>query len=118
MTSNSSGIHPTGSLVLVLMDQVATHHGGIALTDESITAQQVAQIRGTLLEIGPRAWEEERYGTGPGQHPNIAARVICRRYAGELVTGMDNLFRYRVMNDKDIWAIFDEAPVNQQGDKQ
>ena len=108
--SNESGIHPTGSLVLVLMDQVATHHGTIALTEESIVAQQTAQIRGTLIEEGP-------VGAQTGVIP-IGSRVICRRYAGELITGMDGLYRYRVMKADDIWATFDEAQVNQQGDEQ
>ena len=96
------------------MDQVATHHGAIAMTDEVIVAQQLAQIRGTIVECGPDAWELD----GVKSHLPEGARVICRRYAGELITGMDGLYRYRVMKDADIWATFDEAPVNQQGDEQ
>jgi len=100
MNSNESGIHPTGSLVLVLMDKVSSKLGLLDLTDDAIHAQQLAQIRGTVIELGP----ESTLSLPPG------SRVICRRYAGELVTGNDGLFRYRVMNDKDIWATFDNPP--------
>lgn len=107
--NNSSGIHPTGSLVLVLMDQVATHMGVVALTDDSIGAQQIAQIRGVVVECGPLAWN------GPLDRPELAltpgTRIICRRYAGELLAGMDGLYRYRVMADKDIWATTDAPPL-------
>ena len=73
--------------------------GLLDLTDDAIHAQQLAQIRGTVIELGPEAKL-----TTP-----IGARVICRRYAGELVTGNDDIFRYRVMNDKDIWATFEDG---------
>ena len=108
MNSNEAGIHPTGSLVLVLMDKVSSKMGLLDLTDDAIHAQQLAQIRGTIVECGPRAWEEDR--TKHYDRPRVGDRVICRRYAGELVTGNDGLFRYRVMNDKDIWAVFDAPP--------
>jgi hypothetical protein len=100
MNSNESGIHPTGSLVLVLMDKVSSKMGLLDMTDDAIHAQQLAQIRGTVIECGPKG----------SDLPSPGSRVICRRYAGELVTGNDGLFRYRVMNDKDIWATFDSPP--------
>lgn len=96
---NKSGIHPTGCTVLVLLDEVPRSHGMIELPEQAIMQNQLAQIRGTVIEPGPKAWGD----LAPIQP---GSRVIFRRYAGELVTGADKVM-YRIMNDKDIFATFD-----------
>lgn len=102
---NKSGIHPTGSTVLVLLDEVPKTHGGtIELAQMTIEKDQLAQIRATLIECGPLSWENSK-GAVP-----IGSRVIIRKYAGELVTGSDGV-KYRVINDKDIYATFDVGTI-------
>lgn len=95
---NNSDIHPTGLRVLVLMDPVPETYGSIALTPEAIQRDKIAQIRGTLVEVGPLAWKD-------GGALSLGSRVIIRRYAGELVTGNDGI-SYRITNDNDLYATF------------
>lgn len=107
---NSAGIHPTGKAVLVLLDQVSTKgpEGVVALPESTIRGDQLAQIRGTLVEKGPIAWE-----ASPKASLSPGCRVIIRKFAGEFVTGMDGVM-YRIINDNDVYATFDvgyETPV-------
>lgn len=98
---NTSGIRPTGRTVLVLLDPVAEVSGPIALAQETIDRDRIAQIRATFITGGPASFTD-------GEHAPIApgTKVIFKRYAGEYVTGEDGVF-YRIMNDKDIYATVD-----------
>lgn len=104
---NTSGLHPTGRTVLVLLDEVPTSYGSVALAEETINKDRLAQIRATLVEVGPIAWQKDKAQFSPEQMASlkvpVGTRVIIRRYAGELVTGFDGV-SYRIVNDEDIWA--------------
>lgn len=93
---NKSGLHPTGTRVLVLLDPVPTKSGLVALHESTINKDEMAQVHATLVEKGPLAET-----TIP-----IGSAVVIKRYAGEYLTGMD-LVKYRLINDADIYATRD-----------
>lgn len=98
---NKSGLHPTGRTVLVLLQEVPTSHGSIALHESTVEKDRLAQIHATLVEVGPLAWLKE-----PQARVETGSRVVIKRYAGEYVTGVDGI-KYRIINDTDIYAIRD-----------
>ena len=98
---NESGLHPTGRTVLVLLDPVPTKSGMVALHESTINKDQMAQVHGTLVEVGPLAWEKEPKATIP-----VGSSVVIKRYAGEYITGVDSI-KYRLINDGDIYATRD-----------
>lgn len=98
---NKSGLHPTGRMVLVLLDEVPQAHGSIQLHESTIARDQMAQVHATLVEVGPLAWEKE-----PKARVEIGSSIVIKRYAGEYMTGLDNV-KYRVINDNDIYATRD-----------
>lgn len=74
-----------------------------------ITKDRLGQVRGTLVVSGPLAWKElDRHGNPTLTELPDGTRVIIRRYSGEFVTGADGV-SYRLVNDKDIFATFDES---------
>lgn len=98
---NTSGLHPTGRMVLVLLDPVPQKHGSIQLAESTVERDQMAQVHATLVATGPLAWmQEPKASVTPG------TTVVIKRYAGEYLTGLDNV-KYRVINDSDIYAIRD-----------
>lgn len=104
---NKSGLHPTGRMVLVLLDQVPEKHGAIALHESTINKDQMAQVHATLMEVGPLAWEKE-----PKARVSLGSAVVIKRYAGEYITGVDGI-KYRIINDNDIYATRDFNLPNQ-----
>ena len=100
---NESGIRPVEYRILVLPDVVKEKtDGGIILPDQPREMQQWAQVKGTLIALGGRAFEDfspdERKALKPG------ARIYCRKYEGIHITGADEK-EYRLCNDKDIGGI-------------
>lgn len=98
---NKSGIKAVGWTVLVKpAETVKKSEAGIILgTLTELEREQLAQIYGEVVDIGPGAWCDE-------SEPRCAIgdKVIFRRYAGEQFDGNDSI-KYRLMNDKDILAI-------------
>lgn len=86
---------------MVLLDPVPTSHGLVELHESTIQKDQMAQVHATLVEVGPLAWEKE-----PKARVDPGTTVVIKRYAGEYMTGIDNI-KYRVINDNDIYAIRD-----------
>lgn len=107
---NKSGLHPTGKMVLVLLDEVPTKSGLVELAESTIQKDQMAQIHGTLIEVGPLAWTDNQDKLTQEQMAQrrvpVGSAVVIKRYAGEYMTGIDKV-KYRVINDIDIWATRD-----------
>lgn len=104
---NKSGIHPKGWTVLVAPTEVEKKsESGILLYAPSEEDRvQLAQIYGKVVEIGPLAWIDEE--DKDGNHIprcKVGDNVIFRRHAGEQFDGNDGV-KYRLMNDKDIYAV-------------
>lgn len=95
----SSGIYPLEYKVLVLPEQpTEKSKGGIYIPDETRDKQEMAEVEGRLIAVGPLAFED--WGT----KPILGALVHFAKYAGVYVKGNDGL-NYRIINDKDVLAI-------------
>lgn len=101
---NESGIQPVEYKVLVLPEAVESKTtGGLFLPETVKEKEEIAQVRGTLIAIGGSAFCDWN-----GQIPHIGDCVYVAKYAGIYgVKGKDGK-EYRLMNDKDIAAVFTE----------
>ena len=99
-------IQPTEFKVLIKPDKVETQtSGGLYLPDSARDKQQFSVDRGEVVAFG-----EGFFRDLPGPTPKVGQRVIFNRYAGSLITVVEDGERidYRLCNDKDICAIMEE----------
>jgi co-chaperonin GroES (HSP10) len=97
--SNTSGIRARGNKLLVRPEQVeAVTKSGIIIPLQAQEKEDMAQMYGTAVEIGPMCWVDE-------VEPRCKAgdRIIFAKYAGELFVGNDGV-RYRLLNARDVIA--------------
>lgn len=93
-----------GWTLLVQLDPVATESaGGIAFSETKVASDELAQTRGTVLDIGPFAWHDE-----PGPRCAVGDRIIFRQYQGEMLD-VSGKVKYRIINDKDVYAVLERA---------
>lgn len=100
--ANTSGFTPKGNRVLVRPKQLDQKTaGGIVIPELAHEKEQMAQVYGVVVAIGPYAWE--------GQEPwaAVGETVLFGRYRGADVKGKDGI-TYRIMNDVEIVATFEE----------
>lgn len=97
---NKSGIHPKGHRVLIYPEPVeeTTQSGIIINTGVNIERERLAQLKGTVVEIGSTAWHDQ-----PESWVNVGDKIIFGKYSGLIYTGDDGL-EYRIINDLDIVA--------------
>lgn len=88
--------HPTGNKIMVLMDKAETvSPGGIVLHRETTNRDEMSQMEGTVVEMGPRAYDDQ--GTA---WIKVGDRVKIQKFAGWLhEEGGD---KYRVVHDLDV----------------
>ena len=99
-------IQPTEFKVLIKPDKVESQtSGGLYLPDSARDKQQFSVDRGEVVSFGDGFFRDL-----PGPTPKVGDRVIFNRYAGSLITVVDDGERvdYRLCNDKDICAIMEE----------
>jgi chaperonin GroES len=110
LTGNPSGIRPTEFKVLILPKEVEQKTaGGILLPDEHKDRQQFAQQEGTIIAVAPLAFtyaSKDEWERVDGHPPKVGDRVSFAKFAGAMMKGKDGK-EYRVVNDKDIFAILD-----------
>ena len=103
MLTNKSGIYPKGHKLLILVDKVEeTTKSGIILHSEMTRKEQLAENRGTVVEVGSTAYDDQEVAWC-----TAGDRVLFAKYAGLLYEGKDGL-EYRIINDLDIVAKVDE----------
>ena len=102
---NESGIHPSGHRILVLPDPVEnqTDWGFQTATDRQQEREEMAQVDGILVAVGPEAWEDQK-----ARWAHVGERVMFAKYCGTVRTGKD-VKRYRVMNDLDVVAVIEDT---------
>jgi co-chaperonin GroES (HSP10) len=100
---NTSGIHPKGHRVLILPDPVeeVTQSGIILSVGENRDRERLAQLKGTIVELGNTAWLDQ-----PSPWANEGDHVIFGKYSGLIYQGDDGK-EYRIINDLDVVAIVD-----------
>jgi len=100
---NTSGIHPKGHRVLILPDPVeeVSKSGIILSVGENRDRERLAQLKGTIVELGNTAWLDQ-----PSPWANEGDHVIFGKYSGLIYQGADEK-EYRIINDLDVVAIVD-----------
>jgi len=100
---NTSGIHPKGHRVLILPDPVeeVTQSGIILSVGENRDRERLAQLKGTIVELGNTAWSDQ-----PSPWAEVGNQVIFGKYSGLIYKGDDDK-EYRIINDLDVVAIVD-----------
>lgn len=97
---NPSGIIPCGYRVVIRPEAVPEQSkGGIILPEMQLEKENLAQVYGELVAVGPEAWKDSKE---PWAKPGD--RIIYGKYAGLIFPGNDGV-KYRVINDKDIVAV-------------
>jgi len=101
--TNNSGIYPKGHRVLIQAEEVEEQtSGGIILTTEMTKREQLAEIRGRVIELGSTAYSDQKE-----VWCKVGDRVIFAKYSGILYDGKDGK-EYRVINDLDVVAVIEE----------
>ena len=100
---NTSGIHPKGHRVLILPDPVeeVTQSGIIVSVGENRDRERLAQLKGTVVELGNTAWLDQ-----PSPWAKVGDHVIFGKYSGLIYQGDDDK-EYRIINDLDVVAKVD-----------
>ena len=100
---NTSGIHPKGHRVLILPDPVeeVTQSGIIVSVGENRDRERLAQLKGTVVELGNTAWLDQ-----PSPWAQVGDHVIFCKYSGLIYQGDDSK-EYRIINDLDVVALVD-----------
>lgn len=98
---NTSGIHPKGHRVLILPDPVeeVTQSGIILSVGENRDRERLAQLKGTIVEVGDSAWLDQ-----PSPWAKVGDHVIFGKYSGLIYDGADEK-EYRIINDLDVVAL-------------
>ena len=123
---NKSGVTPVGDRVLVKPDIIEEKSaGGIYIPDEHRANHQATQMAGTLVAVGPDAWQDrvttverlidgqlkvvERRTTGYSQaFAKVGDRVCFAQYHGRNFDGEDGT-KYRLLNDEDITGLVSDS---------
>lgn len=100
---NESGIRPVEFKVVIKPDRVEEKVGSILMPDEAHEKQKWAQVKGTLIAKGGKAFgdpftPEEAEKLQPG------ARIMFSKYQGVTFYGPDG-DEYRLCVDKDIGGL-------------
>jgi chaperonin GroES len=96
---------PCGHRVLISPEVVEEKTaGGIILAQTTKERDQQATMRGTVAAVGVNAWKAFDDGQPWAE---VGAKVVFRRYAGEVIKDGDK--EYRVINDEDILSVIREG---------
>lgn len=107
---NPTGINPTEFKVLIEPKKVAEMIGSILIPDSTKTAEEYAQVEGTLIAASPLAFSyatAEEWAAAGAQKPKAGDRVLYAKYAGVKVKGKDGK-PYLLINDKDLTATIED----------
>lgn len=98
---NKSGIIPVGNTILVYPDPIEekTSTGIYVGTPGEIERLYLAQTEGTVVEIGPEAYYDEKT-----PRCKVGDRVVFAKYSGMLRDGNEET-KYRLIHDTDVVAI-------------
>lgn len=104
---NTSGIRPTGHILLVLPDEVetTTESGIVLATSSQRQREEMAQTEAIVVELGNTAYRDQ-----VSPWCEVGDRVIFAKYAGTVSKGLDGR-TYRLINDLDVKAILETSDV-------
>lgn len=102
-----SGLCPLGMAVLVESYDPDEPERRIIIPETAKQGMKTAENRARIVAIGPYAWGDE-----PAPRAAVGDKVLLVNYAGVLVVGPRDKKIYRMVNDRDIYCVFDEGDKN------
>ena len=96
--SNTSGVAPLGRAVLVEYYEPERKASVIVVPDAVRDKEVMLEQRAVVGECGPACWPDEPPRARPGD------RVLIARMSGYALAGPADGKRYRIINDRDIFA--------------
>lgn len=97
---NTSGLKPLGRAVLVKPYEPEKKEGLIIIPDQVQERTQMIEQRAVIIEVGDMAWYEDG-------KPRAKAgdKVLVAKFAGSMAIGTLDGQKYRMVNDRDIFAL-------------
>lgn len=97
---NTSGLKPLGRAVLVKPYEPEKKEGLIIIPDQVQERTQMIEQRAVVIEVGSEAWCED-------SKPRAKAgdKVLVAKFAGSMALGTLDGQKYRMVNDRDIFAL-------------
>lgn len=95
---NSSGLKPLGRAVLVEHYEPERKSSLIELPDMVKDRTLLVEQRAIIVECGPACWPDEPARAVPGD------KVLVSKMAGYMAIGPADGKRYRIINDRDVFA--------------
>src|SRR5882724_4830547 len=100
MRINTSGLEPRGRAVLVEMYEPEHKAAGSIIVPDLVKDKtQILEQRAIVVAIGPSCWHDE-----PHPRAAVGEKVLVTRFAGYMTVGPADGKRYRLVNDRDIFA--------------
>lgn len=108
---NTSGVEPLGRAVLVEYYEPERRESLIVIPENVKDRTVLVEQRAVVVEVGPAAWPDEPPRAKPGD------RVLIARASGYAMTGPGDGKRYRLVNDRDIFAKIVHDEGFKEGDR-
>ena len=104
---NKSGLAPLGRAVLVEYYEPERKESVIVIPDNVKDKTTMVEQRAVVVEVGPACWPDEP------PRARVGDRVLISKYSGYAAIGPADGQRYRLINDRDIFAriTFEENPT-------
>ncbi len=111
---NESGIHPTGTKILVKpVETERVTEGGIVIPESEAKKYDDAGFKAEIIEIGPCAFQNDiehfKYMEKGGFVPKVGDYIYMAKWAGKTVLGRGG--DYRIINDEDVTAVLEDKDV-------
>ena len=117
--TNRSGLEARGRAVLIQMDEPKqAKNSAIILPDLVREKTDMVEQRATVIQIGETAWHDEGYWAPwcfgllrrwtIKPRARVGERVLVTKFAGYMTIGPADGKRYRLVNDRDIFAAITE----------
>jgi co-chaperonin GroES (HSP10) len=100
----ASGLCPKGHSILVESYDPDEGTRKIIIPETAKQGMKTAENRARIVAVGELAWTDE-----PAPRAAVGDKVLLVNYAGVLVMGPKDRKVYRMVNDRDIYCVFDEG---------
>ena len=104
---NESGLRPLGRAVLVSHYEPEQKESLIVMPDSVSERNMLVEQRAVVVEVGPACWPDEPPRAQPGD------KVLLSKMAGYIATGPADGKKYRLVNDRDIFAAITKEAGNE-----
>jgi len=104
--TNESGLKPLGRAVLVKHYEPERKGSMIVMPDSVSDKVLMVEQRAVVIEVGPACWPDEPPRAKPGD------KILISKMSGYMAVGTKDGQRYRIINDRDIFAAIVEEKEN------